>query len=160
MKKYLKVGGIVLGSTVLVFSLLIFLVFSLPSSSNTEEGKVDYVKVTQDYSKKLNVSPTVKSKSDDFVNCFFHFDPEQLSKNSKYSLALSESKSLSQEYGQGEEIASQLIDATKDSYGNHHLTYQVRGNYHNKVKTFSLVLTASERSGEFSILNYSVVRHG
>ena len=93
------------------------------------------------------------------MQSFFLFKPEPLKENSKYSLAFEECRKHSLEYGQGSNVHQKLIDATKDSFGNHLLTYDISGTYKKEEKAFSIVLTLTNTNGEARVSNYSVVHH-
>lgn len=159
MSKKLKWGAIIGGSTFIVFLILVFVILSLPAGGSSREKQISYVKETQEQVSKINVPSNIKKEGDRFVQSFFLFKPEQLKENTKYSLAFEECRKLSVEYGQGSNVHQKLIDATKDSYGNHLLTYDVSGVYKKEEKAFSIVLTLTNTNGEARVSNYSVVHH-
>lgn len=159
MSKKLKWGAIIGGSTLVVFFILIFVFLSLPAGGSSIEKQITYVKETQEQASKINVPSNIKEEGDRFVQSFFSFKPEELKKNTKYSLAFEECRKLSLEYGQGSNVHQKIIDATKDSYGNHLLTYNVSGTYKKEEKAFSIVLTLTNTNGEARVSNYSVVHH-
>lgn len=159
MSKKLKWGALIGGSTFVLFLVLIFIILSLPAGGSSREKEITYVKETQEQAFKINVPPDIKKDGDSFVQSFFSFKPELLRKNTKYSLAFEECRKLSEEYGQGNSIQQKLIDATKDSHGNHLLTYEVSGTYKKEVKKFSIVLTLTNTNGEARVSSYSVVHY-
>lgn len=157
MSKKLKWGAVIGGSIIFLCLVLVFVILSLPAGGSSREKEITYVKETQEQASKIKVPQNIKEEGDNFVQSFFTFKPEQLKKNTNYSLAFEECRKLSVEYGQGSNVQLGLIDATKDSYGNHLLTYEVSGTYKKEKKQFSIVLTLSSIEEKARISNYSVV---
>ncbi|AYG02037.1 hypothetical protein [Lactococcus allomyrinae] len=157
MKKRTKIG-IVIGLILLLLgSAFAFWFSTLPKAQEVAPPK-KFITSQSSAEQKIEVSPDILKKSNEFVATFFLFDKDKVKTFNSIQGVSTDTENYFEQYGHGTAIIYKIKQATQDESYNIFITYEVTGTYQGKQRMFSIVINVGQTYGTaLNIQSYTVV---